>query len=110
MHTSAPARTSHHARIRLSTTAATEFVDLTDRLDELVSNVGVSVGTLNIQTLHTTTAIIVNEHEPQLLTDFAACLERMVPADMPYILLGNNFLSRFNMRREGDTMRLDKKP
>jgi aspartyl protease family protein len=34
----------------------------------------------------------------------------VVPADMPYILLGNNFLSRFNMRREGDTMRLDKKP
>jgi aspartyl protease family protein len=34
----------------------------------------------------------------------------VVPAEMPYILLGNNFLSRFNMRREGDTMRLDKKP
>jgi aspartyl protease family protein len=34
----------------------------------------------------------------------------VVAADMPFILLGNNFLSRFNMRREGDTMRLDKKP
>lgn len=34
----------------------------------------------------------------------------VVPAEMPYILLGNNFLSRFNMRREGDTMRLEKKP
>lgn len=34
----------------------------------------------------------------------------VVPADMPYILLGNNFLSRFNMRREGDTMRLERKP
>lgn len=34
----------------------------------------------------------------------------VVPADMPYILLGNNFLSRFSMRREGDTMRLEKKP
>lgn len=34
----------------------------------------------------------------------------VVPAPMPYILLGNNFLSRFNMRREGDTMRLEKKP
>jgi len=33
----------------------------------------------------------------------------VVPADMPHILLGNNFLSRFNMRREGDTMRLEKK-
>jgi aspartyl protease family protein len=34
----------------------------------------------------------------------------VVAADMPFILLGNNFLSRFNMRRDGDTMRLDKKP
>lgn len=34
----------------------------------------------------------------------------VVAADMPFILLGNNYLSRFNMRREGDTMRLDKKP
>jgi len=34
----------------------------------------------------------------------------VVQANMPYILLGNNFLSRFNMRREGDTMRLEKKP
>jgi len=34
----------------------------------------------------------------------------VVQAEMPYILLGNNYLSRFNMRREGDMMRLDKKP
>jgi aspartyl protease family protein len=34
----------------------------------------------------------------------------VLQAQMPFILLGNNFLSRFNMRREGDTMRLDKKP
>jgi aspartyl protease family protein len=34
----------------------------------------------------------------------------VVQANMPYILLGNNFLSRFNMRRDGDTMRLEKKP
>lgn len=34
----------------------------------------------------------------------------VVQADMPFILLGNNFLSRFTMRRDGDTMRLEKKP
>lgn len=34
----------------------------------------------------------------------------VVQANMPYILLGNNYLSRFNMRRDGDTMRLEKKP
>ena len=36
-------------------------------------------GLVNVQTLHTTTAIVVNEHEPLLLTDIAALLERAAP-------------------------------
>lgn len=34
----------------------------------------------------------------------------VVPSDMPMILLGNSFLNRFNMRRDNDVMRLEKKP
>ena len=29
---------------------------------------------------------------------------------MPLVLLGNSFLNRFNLRRDNDVMRLDKKP
>jgi aspartyl protease family protein len=31
----------------------------------------------------------------------------VTPQPMPMILLGNSFLSRFQMRREADTMRLE---
>ena len=31
----------------------------------------------------------------------------VMPAQMPYVLLGNSFLSRFQMRRENDVMRLE---
>lgn len=31
----------------------------------------------------------------------------VMPAPMPYVLLGNSFLSRFQMRRENDVMRLE---
>jgi aspartyl protease family protein len=31
----------------------------------------------------------------------------VMPAPMPYVLLGNSFLSRFQMRRDNDVMRLD---
>lgn len=31
----------------------------------------------------------------------------VMPAAMPYVLLGNSFLSRFQMRRDNDVMRLD---
>lgn len=34
----------------------------------------------------------------------------VVPAEMSVVLLGNSFLDRFSMRRDGDTMRLEKRP
>lgn len=34
----------------------------------------------------------------------------VMPAQMPYVLLGNSFLSRFQMRRDNDVMRLERRP
>jgi len=34
----------------------------------------------------------------------------VMPAQMPHVLLGNSFLTRFQMKRENDTMRLEKRP
>ncbi len=34
----------------------------------------------------------------------------VVPGQMPYVLLGNSFLTRFQMKRENDVMTLDKRP
>jgi secondary thiamine-phosphate synthase enzyme len=72
------------ATLELSTAHPTQFVDITDRLQSMVASAGISSGLLNVQTLHTTTAIVVNEHEPLLLADFAALLARAVPAGVPY--------------------------
>ncbi|MGL6109409.1 MAG: retropepsin-like aspartic protease family protein [Rubrivivax sp.] len=33
----------------------------------------------------------------------------VIPAQMPYILLGNSFLGRFQMRRENDVLRLERR-
>ena len=33
----------------------------------------------------------------------------VVPAQMPYVLLGNSFLTRFQMKRENDRMTLSKR-
>jgi secondary thiamine-phosphate synthase enzyme len=73
-----------HATICLTTSHPTGFIDLTDRLERLVAEAGVRFGILNVQTLHTTTAIVVNEHEPLLLDDFRALLERAAPGDGRY--------------------------
>jgi len=84
METLAPTMVQRHCRIRVVTRHATEFVDLTDRLEALVAHTGTQTGLMNVQTLHTTTAIIVNEHEPLLLDDFHCLLDRTAPADAAY--------------------------
>ena len=76
--------TTYHARLRVATRLPTEFIDITDRLLACVTDAGIAAGVLNVQTLHTTTAIVVNEHEPLLLRDFRTFLERAAPDDGRY--------------------------
>lgn len=73
-----------HAAIHVTTRRPTEFVDLTDRLQQLVARTGLCDGLVNVQTLHTTTGVVVNEHEPLLLADFQAFLEAAAPDDGRY--------------------------
>lgn len=73
-----------HTTIRVTSTQQTQFLDITDRLERFVREAGVRSGILNVQTLHTTTAVVINEHEPRLLVDFAAMLEAAVPANGQY--------------------------
>jgi len=82
--TLAPAPVCRHHHIRITTDRPTEFVDLTDTIQAFVAESGVISGMVNVQTLHTTAAIVVNEHEPLLLTDFTSLLERAAPVDRPY--------------------------
>jgi secondary thiamine-phosphate synthase enzyme len=64
-----------HALIRILTERSTQFVDLTDEVQAIVERSGVDVGLVNVQSMHTTTAIVVNEHEPLLLEDVGLMLE-----------------------------------
>ncbi len=70
--------------IRIRTNEQLQFVDLTDRLTSIVSQSGVTHGVINIQTRHTTTGIVINEHEPLLLSDMKLLLERLVPENENY--------------------------
>ena len=84
MPTAAPSQTSRHTTIRIETECPTQFIDLTSELEAFVAASGIQFGLLNVQSLHTTTAIVVNEHEPLLLTDMAGLLERLAPVDDVY--------------------------
>lgn len=84
METLRPRSTSRAGTIRIETRHPTQFIDLTDEVEALVSKAGAFTGLVNIQSLHTTAAIAVNEHEPLLLADVTAMLERLAPQDAVY--------------------------
>lgn len=71
-------------QLNVTTRHATEFMDLTSRLEELVAKAGLRCGLVNVQTLHTTTGVVLNEHEPLLLEDFQGFLERLAPGRACY--------------------------
>ena len=75
--------TQHDLTISVMTREEMEFIDLTPALTALVESLGVRDGVLTVQTRHTTTGVMINEHEPLLLNDLRAMFERLVPAG-PY--------------------------
>lgn len=82
--TPSPAQTCWHTTFKITTDRPTQFIDLTDRLRQFIAEVGLRAGFVNVQSLHTTAAIVLNEHEPLLLADFATLLEYTAPSDLPY--------------------------
>jgi secondary thiamine-phosphate synthase enzyme len=75
---------TYHSQIRVQTSECLQFIDLTKDLTELVARSGVRHGWVNVQTRHTTTALIVNENEPLLLDDLRRMLDRMAPREAVY--------------------------
>ena len=76
--------TLRHSTLRIETERPTQFIDLTDELASLIEAAGVQTGFAHIQSLHTTTAMVVNEHEPLLLADMASLLDRVAPSSLAY--------------------------
>jgi secondary thiamine-phosphate synthase enzyme len=70
--------------IVIKTQGCFEFTDITEQVLAHVENSGIRYGVVNVQTRHTTTAIVVNENEPGLLQDMQHVLERCAPQSAYY--------------------------
>lgn len=58
-----------------------DFIDITEDVVSFVKESEINNGIVNIQTKHTTTAIMVNENEPLLIEDMKDNLRRLAPRD-----------------------------
>ncbi len=83
---SPPRRSSlvRHIVVSIETRQPVEFGDLTDILSRGGEGRCLLEGLLTIQTRHTTTGLLVNEHEPLLLGDLEALFERIAPVSAGY--------------------------
>jgi len=84
METLTPAFVYRHTKVRIITERSTEFIDLTESLEDLLADSHILTGFLNVQSLHTTASIVVNEGEPLLLRDFECLLRKVAPQEALY--------------------------
>ncbi len=70
--------------LTVATNGRTEIRDLTDEVAALPGVDEIACGSVLLQSLHTTTALIINEHQDALLHDIAALLRTLVPEGGTY--------------------------
>lgn len=70
--------------MKIDTNLAVELIDITDNVLEDVNKSSIRSGICVISTPHTTTAIVINENEPGLLSDMFNLLNKLVPPGAGY--------------------------
>ena len=58
-----------------------ELLNITDRINEIVRKSGVRDGLVHMQSLHTTTAVFINEWQDALLKDVRTFLDELIERD-----------------------------
>ena len=76
---------SHRHSVRIETRSRVEFKEITDLIQNLISNSGVQSGTCLLFVPHTTAALLINEsYDPSLQKDFDNFLGQLAPRDRDY--------------------------
>jgi len=77
--------------IQVSSRSRNELIDITARIEALISISGVSSGVCYLCCLHTTAGITVNEGaDPDVRSDICRFLEKLVPVDTAFDHLEGN--------------------
>jgi secondary thiamine-phosphate synthase enzyme len=73
-----------HRESEFRTSGGLQVRDITDEVNEVVRESGISQGIACVYSPHTTCCVRVNEFESGFLEDFATLLKRLVPSDEYY--------------------------
>lgn len=70
--------------LHFSTTAGTQFWDLTEVVREVVARARIQHGQVTVYSPHTTTSVVINESETGFVNDFRRLITMVVPHDDYY--------------------------
>jgi len=70
--------------IEIKTKGELDFIDITQQVKDFIKESKIKDGIINIQILHTSAALIINENEPLLIEDFKKNLEAAAPKNQKY--------------------------
>jgi len=70
--------------VKFQTKGLFDFIDITDEVKGLIKESQIKNGLVNIQILHTSAGLVVNENEPLLINDFKDNLERTASQNLKY--------------------------
>jgi secondary thiamine-phosphate synthase enzyme len=71
--------------LHVKTTRRTQFVDVTEKVQSVVSASKISEGNCYVYVPHTTAGVTINEHaDPDVAADMEGAFERLVPHKGPY--------------------------
>lgn len=75
----------HGETLTVQSTARIDLHDVTDRVMALVHGAGVREGFVNVWSMHTTCAVLINEHQRALVADMKRFLEEIVEKDAEWL-------------------------
>ena len=75
---------TEHFSLKVNTTDAPEFIDITDWVKGCVGKSRVNDGFVVVYSRHTTAAVVINENEPLLIEDMTRFLEDICPRNAAY--------------------------
>jgi len=70
--------------VGLMTSAKDDIIDVTDRVQKVVSDSGVIAGLACVFVVGSTAAVTTVEHEPGLVADMRGAMDRLYPKDLDY--------------------------
>lgn len=71
-------------KIDLESKHQIEFMDITEKVQEIINDSRIREGSVLVYTPHTTMGISVNHNEPMLIQDFMRVLYKVAPVDDQY--------------------------